>query len=112
MMVSKIEYNKTIFHSLTLGADLLQQRPADGGRGGTEVSMAALVGIIGSCHIFVTATTWRWGGGHRGKYGCPSGNYKELTQIWMGTNLYTYQNQEIHQEWKSHLYHGVVSRIV
>ena len=27
------------------------------GRGGTEVSMAALVGIIGSCHIFVTATT-------------------------------------------------------
>ena len=58
MMVSKIEYNKTIFHSsLTLAADLLQQRPADGGRGGTEVSMAALVGIIGSCHIFVTSTT-------------------------------------------------------
>ena len=54
----------------------------------------------------------KMGGGHRGKYGCPSGNYKELTQIWMGTNLYTYQNQEIHQEWKSHLYHGVVSRIV
>ena len=52
------------------------------------------------------------GGGHRGKYGCPSGNYKELTQIWMGTNLYTYQNQEIHQKWKSQLYHGVVSRIV
>ena len=28
-----------------------------GAGGGTEVSMAALVGIIGSCHIFVTVTT-------------------------------------------------------
>ena len=66
-----------------MGADLLHQRPEDGGRGG-----------------------------HRGKYGCPSGNYRELSQIWMGTNLYTFQNQEKHQEWKSHLYHGVVIRIV